>query len=301
MPKQIIAILTIITLLGFCQNLTARTTRVPNGVKVLRDLEYGKVDGHSLRLDLYLPEKSTTKPKLLVWIHGGGWKHGSKSTINTTFIRLVTEGYAAASIDYRLLGLHSHPAQIHECKAAIRWLRAHAEKYGYDASKIGVGGGSAGGHLALLLGLSSGVKKLEGTIGDNLDQSSQVQAIVDLFGPSALVRFAKTSKRFKYNDKQDSDFLNAASPITYLSKDDPPLLIFHGDKDNVVPKDQSEYLHQRYQAAGLDSKLYIVKGIGHGGRKFNDKNRYALVKAFLDKHIKAKPDVDSVTAATTKN
>jgi acetyl esterase/lipase len=298
MAKQIIAILTIITLLGFSQNLTARNMRVPDGVKVLRDLEYGKVDGHALRLDLYLPEKLRTKPKLLIWIHGGGWKHGSKSTINPTFIRLVTEGYATASIDYRLLGLDSHPAQIHECKAAIRWLRAHAEKYGYDASKIGVGGGSAGGHLALLLGLSSGVKNLEGTIGNNLDQSTQVQAIVDLFGPSALVRFAKTSRRFKYKYKQDSDFLNSASPVTYLSNDDPPILILHGDKDNVVPLAQSEYLHKRYQATGLDSELYIIKGAAHGGRQFSDKTRHALIKTFLDKHIKADHDVNSVTTAT---
>ena len=292
------AAVTIVTLLMFGTDTSAWNMRVPDGVKVLRDLEYGKVDGHALLLDLYLPEKTTTKPKLLVWIHGGGWKNGSKSRINPTMIRLTADGYAAASIDYRLLGLQSHPAQIHECKAAIRWLRAHAEKYGYDATKIGVGGGSAGGHLTLLLGLSGGIKELEGTVGGNLDQSSRVQAIIDLFGPSALVRFSKTSKRFMYKYKQDTDFLNSASPVTYLSKDDPPVLILQGDKDNIVPKDQSEYLHKRYQDAGLESELYIIKGASHGGRQFSDKTRHALIKTFLDKHIKATTTVDSVTTAT---
>ncbi|MCF6174389.1 MAG: alpha/beta hydrolase [Victivallaceae bacterium] len=306
MLKQVIAMLTIVTLLGFGKDISARTMRVPAGVKVLRNLEYANFDGHSLRLDLYLPENQTTKPKLLVWIHGGGWKNGSKSRINPTIIRLTADGYAAASIDYRLLGLQSHPAQINECKAAIRWLRAHAEKYGYDATKIGVGGGSAGGHLALLLGLSGDVKELEGTVGGNLDQSSRVQAVVDLFGPSALVRFSKTSKRFMYKYKQDTDFLNSASPITYLSKDDPPVLILQGDQDRVVPKDQSEYLHKRYQAAGLDSELYIIKGASHGGRQFSDKTRHALIKTFLDKHIKAgstavTPNVTADKATVKKN
>jgi acetyl esterase/lipase len=112
---------------------------VPEGVKVMKDLEYANLDEESLRLDLYLPEKSDTKPPLLVWIHGGGWTKGSKSGINPIFIRLTAEGYAAATIDYRLDGLVSHPKQIHDCKGAIRWLRANADKYGYDVTRIGVG------------------------------------------------------------------------------------------------------------------------------------------------------------------
>ena len=139
--------------------------RIPDGVKALRDLEYANVDGESLRLDLYVPEKSDRKPPLLVWIHGGGWTKGSKSQFNPIFVRLTAEGYAAASIDYRLDGLVSHPRQIHDCKGAIRWLRANADKYGYDVTRIGAGGGSAGGHLVLLLGLSSGVAELVGDVG----------------------------------------------------------------------------------------------------------------------------------------
>lgn len=256
--------------------------RIPEGVKAVRDLEYANVDGESLRLDLYLPQKSETKPPLLVWIHGGGWTKGSKSGINSTFIRLTAEGYAAASIDYRLDGLNSHPKQIHDCKGAIRWLRANADKYGYDVTRIGAGGGSAGGHLVLLLGLSTGVEDLEGDVGGNLDQSSQVHAIVDLFGPSALGLFAEKSERFRHN----KELLKSASPVTYLTKDDPPLLIFHGDNDQLVPLGQSEHIHKRYQEIGLETSLHVIEGAGHGGPQFSDPARYELVKDFFARHIK---------------
>ena len=258
--------------------------RVPEGVRVIKDLEYANVDGEPLRLDLYLPEDSESKPPLLVWIHGGGWTKGSKSQINPLFIRLTAEGYAAASIDYRLEGLVSHPKQIHDCKGAIRWLRANADKYGYDVTRIGVGGGSAGGHLVLLLGLSGAVEELEGDVGGNLDQSSQVHAVVDLFGPSALGLFAEQSERFRYN--KTPELLKSASPVTYLSKDDPPVLIFHGDKDQVVPLSQSTHLHKLCQEASLESSFHVIEGAGHGGLQFSDSTRYELVKKFFARHIK---------------
>jgi acetyl esterase/lipase len=258
--------------------------RVPEGAKVLRDLEYATVDGQSLKLDLYVPEKPETKPPLLVWIHGGGWTKGSKSQFNPMFVRLTAEGYAAASIDYRLDGLTSHPKQIHDCKGAIRWLRARADKYGYDVTRIGVGGGSAGGHLVLLLGMSSGVEELEGDVGGNLDQSSQVHAVVDLFGPSALELFASKSDHFRNNIAPE--LLKSASPVTYLTKDDPPLLIFHGDKDQLVPLSQSEHVHKLYQEMGLESSLHVIEGAGHGGPQFSAPAQYELVKEFFARHIK---------------
>jgi acetyl esterase/lipase len=257
---------------------------VPEGVEVMKDLEYANVDGESLRLDLYLPEKSETKPPLLVWIHGGGWTKGSKSGINPIFIRLTAEGYATASLDYRLDGLTSHPKQIHDCKGAIRWLRANAEKYAYDVTRIGVGGGSAGGHLALLIGLSGGVEELEGEVGGNTDQSSRVDAVVDVFGPSALGLFAEKSERFRHN--KTPELLKSASPVTYLTDDDPPLLVFHGDNDRVVPLSQSEHIHKRYQEMGLESSLHVIEGAGHGGPQFSDATRFDLVKEFFARHIK---------------
>ena len=253
--------------------------------KTFRDLEYANVDGQSLKLDLYLPKKTDRKPPLLVWIHGGGWTKGTKTGINPIFVRLTADGYAAASIDYRLDGLDSHPKQIHDCKGAIRWLRANADKYGYDVTRIGAGGASAGGHLVLLLGLSTGVKELEGDVGGNLDQSSQVHAIVDLFGPSDVELFAKKSDHFRRN-KAPRQLLKSASPLTYLTKDDPPLLILHGDKDKLVPLSQSEHIHKLYQEMGLESSLHVIEGAGPGSPQFNDSARYELVKQFFARHIK---------------
>jgi acetyl esterase/lipase len=264
-----------------------RGRKVPQGVKAIREIEYAKVAGKSLKLDLYVPRKAKTpgkKPRLLVWIHGGAWRMGSKAGINPSFLGLTADGYAAASIDYRLNGLQAHPEHIHDCKGAIRWLRANAAKYGYDASRIGVGGGSAGGHLVLLLGTSAGVKDLEGDVGGNLDQSSRVQAVVDLFGPADFELWWGKTARFR--DSKIAKRLKSASPVTYVTDDDAPILVFHGDKDPIVPLLQSQSVHKRYQKAGLESALHVIKGAGHGGGQFSDNARSALVKAFLDRHIK---------------
>ena len=262
-----------------------RAMRVPQGVTVHRDLEYASVDGHSLRLDLYIPEGAETKPAMLMWVHGGGWRNGDKGRINPTVIRLTGEGFAAASINYRLNGLAAHPEHIHDCKAAVRWLRANAEKYGYDATRIGVGGGSAGGHLALMLGMTAGVEALEGGIGGHLDQSSRVQAVLDLFGPSDLVALSQNKAQFRTRHRKTDGQLLAASPLNYLTNDDAPVLIFQGDEDPVVPMAQSQQLHERYQAAGLDSSLYIIQGAAHGGPQFSDPARHDLAKAFFEKHL----------------
>ncbi len=263
----------------------------PNGTTVHRDLEYGKVDGTSLRLDLYLPPRSAEKPRLLVWIHGGGWTKGSKAKINPMFGRLAGEGYATASVDYRLTGLTSHPDQTHDVKGAIRWLRANADRFGYDATRIGVGGGSAGGHLALMLGMTADVEELEGDIGGNLDRSSRVQAVVDLFGPSEFKAFARENERF--GRRHSLELKEAASPLGYLTADDAPVLIFHGDRDPVVPLSQSRLVLERCREIGVEATLYVVEGAGHGGKQFSDNARFALVKAFLDRHLKARAGTGS--------
>ena len=152
----------------------------PPGVKVERNLEYVK-DGHERnRLDLYLPEKADGPLPLVVWIHGGGWTQGDKAPC--PLLPLVPKGYAVASINYRFLKHAALPAQIEDSKAAIRWLRAHAKKYNFDSDRVGVMGASAGGYLVRSLGTSGGVKELEGK-GGHADQSSRVQAVVDMFGP----------------------------------------------------------------------------------------------------------------------
>ena len=261
------------------------------GITTHRDQPYGRPGSGQptyarQRFDLYLPAGCNAGGMpLVVWIHGGGWKNGDKAQVNQAILRLSEEGYAVASINYRLEDLSIHPKQIHDCKGAVRWLRAHADAYGYDPARVAVGGGSAGGHLALLLGMSGGVEDLEGNVGGNTAHTGLIRAIIDLYGPSELTVFSKNSERFNQAHKFTLGQLPHASPLTYLTPDDPPILILQGDKDTTVPLEQSQLLDRRYKEAGLVSELHIIPGAGHGGAVFSDEERYRLIKAFLDKHL----------------
>ncbi|NIA21582.1 MAG: alpha/beta hydrolase fold domain-containing protein [Anaerolineaceae bacterium] len=166
--------------------------RVPEGVKAFGDLEYAKVGERPLLLDLYVPEKAEGPLPLVVWVHGGGWRAGNKRFCRA--LPMTRRGYAVASIGYRLSGEAPMPAQIYDCKAAVRWLRAKAGKYNIDPKRIGAWGASAGGHLVALMGTSGGLKDLEGDLG-NADQSSRVQAVCDFFGPSDLISIFERASR----------------------------------------------------------------------------------------------------------
>ncbi|MCF6175846.1 MAG: alpha/beta hydrolase fold domain-containing protein [Victivallaceae bacterium] len=241
-----------------------RMPKVPKGTEVYSNIVYANIDGKALKLDIYVPQNSTASP-LLIWIHGGGWKTGSKEHVNRAFISLTQHGFAVASIDYSLLGLPGMLKIIHECKGAVRFLRANAKKYGIDATKIGVGGGSAGGHLAMLLGTSGGIPELEGTIGGNLEQSSKVQAVVDLFGPSDFTAMSGIIK--KRHKHQSSALAKLLSPATHVGWNDPPLLIYHGSDDRTVPVEQGVIIDRKYREAKLESTLHIIDGAGHGFKR----------------------------------
>ena len=269
--------------------------RVPEGVKLVQDIEYARVGEKVLLLDLYLPQRAEPTPRLIVWIHGGGWRGGSKE--RATYSWLAQAGYAVASINYRLSGVAKFPAQIHDCKGAVRWLRANAQAYGYDASRVGVAGSSAGGHLVALLGTSAGVPELEGGTGGNLDQSSRVQAVVDLFGPADLATMpvADNPKRKKDAVSQllgghpsdKPDLARLASPVAYITPDDAPFLILHGARDQLVPLKQSELLDEKLDAAGVESDLRVLERAGHGGRGFNASRLRTEVLRFFDRHVNA--------------
>lgn len=262
---------------------------------VRKDIEFANVEGHSLKLDLYRPAETKDAP-LVVWIHGGGWKAGSKSNCPVSW--LTEDGYAVASISYRLTDKAIFPAQIHDCKAAIRWLRANAEKHGYSTAKIAVSGSSAGGHLAALVGTSGDVKTLEGTVGGNLDHSSRVDAVVDFYGATDFVLRSKTQPH-RANEEgsvvyrllgggadKKVDLAKQASAAFHVSKDDPPFLVFHGGKDKTVLIDQSERINAVYTKAGLPIALHVLKGSGHGGKEFYAGERRGLIRAFLAKHLR---------------
>ncbi len=273
---------------------------VPPGFKLVKNQDYGGKGNPRQMLDLYLPVDKADKRPLIVWIHGGGWKNGSKERMPMDW--LLQKGYAIASINYRLSDEAKFPAQSHDCKGAVRWLRANAGKFGYDASKIGIAGSSAGGHLVALLGVSGDVKEIEGDVGGNPKYSSRVQAVIDFFGPTDFLTMVDQPSRIDRSGpdcpealliggtvKENPDKARAASPSTYVTKDDPPILIYQGDKDPLVPWKQSTTFHAQLQKAGVVSELVMIKDGGHGGREFMAADE-ARVKqlAFLDKHIKGK-------------
>ena len=278
-----------------------RGPRLPSGATEIRDLAYAQ-DSAAQKLDLYLPAKADGKLPLVVWIHGGGWSAGDKR--GGPWTPLLEKGYAVASINYRLTGEAIFPAQIHDCKAAVRFLRANAAKYKLDPDHIGVWGSSAGGHLVALMGTSGGVDALEGKVGGNLDQSSRVQAVCDWFGPTDLVRMQEQAipgAKMDHNapNSPESRLIGGpiqgnkekaakANPIEYVDKNDPPFLIMHGDKDPLVAPGQSELLRDALKKADVPVELHVVPNAGHGfgGQELTDK-----VVAFFDKHLKpaAKP------------
>lgn len=268
-----------------------RERPLPPGTEVFRDLEY-VANGHARnRLDLYLPPRRDRPLPVLVWIHGGAWLGGSKE--NCPAVPLVAKGYAVASINYRLSQHATFPAQIEDCKAAIRWLRASAGKYNLNADRIGVWGASAGGHLAALLGTSGGVKELEGR-GGNRDQSSRVQCVVDWFGPTDFTKMGGShddpnspeAKLIGGPVQEKKQRAAEANPITYITPDDPPFLIMHGDQDRVVPILQSELLHEALRKAGVESTFVPIAGSGHGGPAFASPENRGTIESFLDKHLK---------------
>ena len=264
--------------------------QVPAGVKVLRDLQYVEGGHERNRLDLYLPEKAQGRLPLVVWIHGGAWWAGGKE--GCPAVPLVPKGYAVASINYRLSQHAVFPAQIEDCKAAIRWLRANAAKYHLDADHIGVWGSSAGGHLVAMLGTTGNVKELEGQ-GGNLDQSSRVQCVVDWFGPADMLTMGRQADKpgtpvaqlIGGPVQENKEKARKASPLTYVSKDSAPFLIMHGDKDNVVPPGQSDVLAGALKKAGVEVTLVVVKGDGHGGPGFNSPENRKLIEDFFAKHL----------------
>jgi len=266
---------------------------------VIKDIEFAVVQGQSLKLDLYLPDK----PKgsgLVVWIHGGGWHKGSKDKCFITW--LPQHGYTVASISYRLSSVAKFPAQLHDCKGAVRWLRANAGKYGYNSKRVFVAGASAGGHLTALMATTSGHKLLEGKSGGNLDQSSTVQGAVDYYGPTDFILRSQTQPS-RANEKGSVVYellgggahekvaaAKLASACYHVSKDDPPLLVFHGTKDRTVLLDQSQAIATAYKKAGLPIKLHIIEGASHGGNSFysgkNAKRLLEFLKSRIDDNDK---------------
>lgn len=290
-----------VTIAGLLAALAANAQQggppeLPEGVTVMADIPFANVDGHELALDVYMPAAAEDAP-LLVWVHGGAWRAGSRKSVST--LAFLEAGYALASVSYRLSGVAPFPAQSHDIKGAIRFLRAHAADYGYDASRIGILGSSAGAHLAALVGVTNGNAELEGTVGGNVDQSSDVHAIVAYYPATNLVSILDQSTPYGLNLRvpaleallggpldETTEMARLASPVFHVDADDPPLFLLHGDQDPQMPINQSHELHGVYKQHGLAAAFEVVHGSPHGGPAFYDAGRNATVGSFLDAHLR---------------
>lgn len=314
------------TKIAICLIFFALGARGQKQVPTHPDIAYAVATGQSQKLDIYLPATGSAPYPVVVWVHGGGWSAGDKNSAGTAANWLRPEGFAIVSINYRLSGVATYPAQINDCKGAIRWIKANATTYNFDTNRIGVWGSSAGGHLVALLGTTGDVgvhtidtvtMDLEGSTGGNLQHSSRVHAVCDWFGPTDFLEI------WKYPSGLDHDAPNSpeslllgspmltvpercmlANPITFITPDDPPMLIMHGTKDNTVPFNQSELLAAAltpvYEPLGKEALFYPIVDAGHGGGGFNADSTKQRVVAFFNKHLKAPAaSVSQVPTSTT--
>ena len=260
----------------------------------LPDLAYATVDGHVLKLDLHMPA-GIAHPPLVVYAHGGVWRSGSKAEYPTF---LVERGYAVASVEFRASAVARFPAGVQDIKAAVRFLRAHAKHYGYEAGRIAMAGSSSGGHLAALVGTTSGLVELEGDLGDYRKESSAVQAIVSWYGASNLATILAQSTPFGLSVREPGLTLllgdlpdkvprlaRLASPVMHIDAKDPPAILLHGDEDPQMPIAQMRELEAAYRRAQLPVEAVVLEGVGHGGDVFYSGEAAERVIAFLRRTI----------------
>jgi acetyl esterase/lipase len=276
--------------------------RFADSVELHADLPYADTDNPRQRLDLLVPKAKSDKPlPVVAFVHGGAWQAGDKQQGRQQVLPLVASGeYAVVSLGYRLSDEAQWPSQIHDCKAAIRWIKANAEKYNLDPDKIGVWGPSAGGHLVAVLGTSAGVEAMDGELGPHTDQSTDVACVVDYFGPTDFLAMSKPSKTGAALDhnasmspesrliggaiQENKEKVAAANPITYVTSNDPPFLIVHGSADPVVPFNQSQLLRDALSGANVTNTLITVEGGGHG-QGFPPKT-LEITRRFFDHHLR---------------
>ncbi|RXK55374.1 alpha/beta hydrolase [Oleiharenicola lentus] len=259
-----------------------------------RGLVFAQAGDTTLKLDLYRPDGAAAG--VVVWVHGGAWRSGSRESVDLK--GLTALGWAVASVDYRLSTAAKFPAQIHDIKAAIRHLRAHAGELGLPTNRFIIAGSSAGAHLAALVGVTNGHPGLEGTVGSDLKISSDVQAIVSLYGASNLTTILAQSTSHGLSVRQPAldlllggqpdavpELARLASPVFHVDAGDPPLLLMHGDQDPQMPINQSHELTGAYESAGRPVVFKVAHGSAHGGPAFTSEASLRLIDAFLREHL----------------
>lgn len=280
--------------LGHVQ-LIDKNPPVPENVEERLDVEYGQVDGTSLLLNLYRPRVLDKAVPGLIFIHGGGWRSGDRGDYKVYTTHFASEGYVAVSISYRLSKVAPFPAAVEDAKCAVRWMRENAQELGVDAERICVIGGSAGGHLSMMVGYTADEPALEGR-GGHAGVSSRVAAVVDLYGPSSLM-----TETARVHDMVTS-FLGVpyeaapksyaiASPITHLDAGDPPTFVLQGTIDTLVTPDQSDMLAEKLEALGVPYWYARLEGWPHTMDEAQPVNDWTkeLLGSFFETFLGAKP------------
>jgi acetyl esterase/lipase len=277
---------------GWAQKPPARPN-VPETVIFEADVEYANPDGQHLKVDLAHPKMGDGPFPAVVCIHGGGFRAGNRQGYDGLCIRLAEQGYVAITVEYRLAPKYPFPAAVHDCKAAVRWLRANAAKYHVDPARIGITGGSAGGHLAQFLGVTADVKEFEGD-GGNPEQSSRVACVVNYYGPSDFTKsYGKSVDAAEVlplflggNLEQARRQHVVASPLYWVTPHAAPTLCVHGTEDKYVAHEQAVWLVERLKAAEVEADLLTLEGAGHGFKGKDAETAEKATFAFFDKHLK---------------
>jgi len=272
-------------------------------VELIRDVEVGRGGGRRLTMHVLRPKTPPGRPMpVLAWIFGGAFRMGNKDDGIPRLGRFARRGYFCASLEYRLSQEAIFPAQINDCKCGIRYLRAHAAQLQIDPERIGAWGASAGGYLAAMLGATGEAPDLEGD-GGWPGYSSRVQAVCDWFGPTDFLEMDRAGSEMVHDapDSPESQLVGGpiqehpdrvarANPITYVRAGVPPFLIMHGDRDPLVPHNQSELLYAALQKVGAEARLVTLKGAGHGGPEFQAPEAARLVDEFFDRCLGPLPE-----------
>jgi acetyl esterase/lipase len=257
---------------------------LPASVELREAIEYGTGGEVPLKLDLYIPKDIQRPTPALIFVHGGGWRSGSRNDYRYYCIKFAERGYVVATITYRLRDVALFPAAIEDAKCAVRWMRTNAESLGADPNRIAIIGGSAGGHLAMMVGYSVDDVELEGN-GEHEVVSSRVQAVVNLYGPTDLTTpYARTHETITgYLGKlydEAPEMYQRASPLHHVSADDPPTLILHGSIDELVPISQAERLAQALDEVGVAHEYYPLDGWPHSMDVAQVVNDFCIVRMF---------------------
>lgn len=269
---------------------------VPAGAVFEKDIVYSSPGGQKLELDLARPKEAKGLLPAIVCIHGGGFRAGNRQHHDRLCLQLAERGFVAATVSYRLAPQHPFPAAVNDVKAAVRWLRANAAKYDIDPGRIGAVGDSAGGHLALFLGLTADVKSFDAADGGNIDQSSQVQCVVDIYGPSDFTKSydksvdaAEVLPLFLGGDLKSARHRHIlASPLYWVTPHAAPTLAIHGTKDAYVAHEQAVWLIDRLKSADVEAELLTLENAGHGFKGEDARRAQEAMFQFFDKYLKPK-------------